>query len=113
MVLRRILSCGCAALPTSIASSSTRLPTIAAAIAAGKASQPESTKPDLELGDGILGYEGSPPCTRTSYTFYDEPLTYVVRNLGCTDRTEPKGTTGELLVSDGQKLLLRSWCRGG
>lgn len=68
-------------------------------------------KPDLEIVPGTESGEGSGGCARRIWKFQKGATEFNVGELGCTDGSEPKGTTGELEVLSGDQVQQRSWCR--
>ena len=75
-----------------------------------KAETPGTGKPDLELSGGAVKVEGTGPCAFSTYSFTNGAFAYVVRELGCTDGSEPKGSVGQLTVTQGAKPLGEWWC---
>jgi hypothetical protein len=71
-----------------------------------------TAKPDLVLERGALAYEGTGPCAHAIFSFKNGDTTYEVSELGCTDGSEPPGTTGRLTVSRGGRQLAEWLCRG-
>ncbi len=68
-------------------------------------------KPDVEITSGKLSFEGSDPCTHAIWTFQKGKTQFSLSELGCTDGSEPKGSTGELTTSIDSNLQETSWCR--
>jgi hypothetical protein len=75
--------------------------------------QPMTARPDLVLEGGTVTFDGSGVCEHATYTFKNGDTTYEVSELGCTDGSEPAGTTGRLAVSRGDTALADWFCRGG
>lgn len=67
-------------------------------------------KPDMELHEGSKNVEGTSPCTHAVWTFTKGNVTYLVGELGCTERVPPKDAIGELEVSSGDTTLGHWWC---
>ena len=76
-----------------------------------RSGQPPAAKPDIVLERGTVTFEGTGPCEHAIYTFKNGDTTYEVSELGCTDGSEPAGTTGRLTVSRGGRLLAEWLCR--
>jgi hypothetical protein len=68
-------------------------------------------KPDIELISGTVLFDGSGLCVYPIWTFTKGTSKFMVRRVGCTDGSEPKGTTGEFEISLGDTVQQRSWCR--
>lgn len=77
-----------------------------------RSSQPLTAKPDIMLERGTVTFEGTGPCEHATYTFKNGDTTYEVSELGCTDGSEPAGTTGRLTVSRGGSQLAEWLCLG-
>lgn len=68
-------------------------------------------KPDTEIAPGTESGEGTGGCARRIWKFKKGATGFNIGELGCTDGSEPKGTTGELEVLLGDQVQQRSWCR--
>jgi len=64
----------------------------------------------MEATSGTKSLKVTGPCTHAIWTFRKGNTEFVVSELGCTDASEPTGTTGELAVSVGGRLQQRRWC---
>jgi hypothetical protein len=74
--------------------------------------QPKTAKPDLTLESGTGTLEGTGLCAHAIYAFKNGDTTYELSELGCSDGSEPDGTTGRLTVSRGGKQLAAWLCCG-
>lgn len=76
-------------------------------------SQPRALtdKPDIEIIPGTGSSEGTGVCTHAIWTFSKGTSKFIVSELGCTNGSEPPGTTGELVVSVDGNVQQTSWCR--
>lgn len=70
-----------------------------------------TNKPDIEIITGTGSLEGSGVCTHAIWTFKKGTSQFTVSELGCTDGSEPAGTSGELVVSIDGDVQQRSWCK--
>ena len=68
-------------------------------------------KPDTEIEPGIESGEGTGGCARRIWKFKKGAIEFNVAETGCTDGSEPKGTTGELEVLSEGQVEQRWWCR--
>lgn len=74
--------------------------------------QPPTVTPDVVLEHGTVTFEGTGVCRQAIYTFKNGDTTYEVRELGCTDGSEPADATGRLMVSLDGRPVAESLCRG-
>ena len=69
-----------------------------------------SDPPGLELAKGVESGEGSSGCSYTWWTFSSAATTYVVSEIGCTDKRPPKNAIGTLTVNPDTPSEKTSWC---
>lgn len=69
-----------------------------------------SDPPSLELTNGVERSEGSSACAYSWWTFTTDTTSYVVSELGCTDKRPPKNAIGTLTVNPGTPSEKTSWC---
>ena len=70
-----------------------------------------SEKPDIEISDGTLHFEGTGVCSYGVYSFRNGNAEYTIdQGLGCTDGSEPKNATGDLHVTVAGKDVTQAWC---
>jgi hypothetical protein len=74
--------------------------------------RPLTQAPDLSMKNGEQTFEGTDLCAVPVWTFHNGRTTYVVSGgLGCdAESKDSAGTTGDLVVSEGEKTLLHDWC---
>jgi hypothetical protein len=69
-----------------------------------------SDQPRLELTNGVEKSEGSSACAYSWWTFTSGKTTYVVSELGCTDKRPPKNAIGTLTINPETSSGKTSWC---
>ncbi len=66
--------------------------------------------PDMVVAAGKSAVEGTSPCTHSIWTFKRGATTFVLGEIGCTEKQPPEGAVGNLEVLVDGKRRTESWC---
>jgi hypothetical protein len=71
---------------------------------------PMSSVPDMQINNGTETVQGTGVCAYSTWSFKKGDTQYSVRQLGCTDGSEPKNAVGKLDVLIHGKPRQNLWC---